>query len=156
MRNILLFVTFLYCNFLIAQDAIIVPPENVTKSFESQYPKKTVVWSIEYGKDEDVYFEGEFTDDKKSKAIVLYDSNGVFKTLKTQITIVKLPLKSQNYLKKNYPDKGKVKSVGKIFYMIDDKNNETYVAVAKKDKKLYNIIFDKNGEYVKRIEIHFL
>lgn len=147
---------FLYCNFLMAQNGIIVPPENVTKSFESQYSKKNVVWSIEYGKGDDVYFEGEFTDDKKSKAIVLYDSNGVFKSLKTQITIVKLPLKSQNYLKKNYPAKGKVKPVGKIFYMIDDKNNETYVAVAKKDKKLYNIIFDKTGEFIKRIEINML
>lgn len=154
MRNILLFMTFLYCNFLIAQNGIIVPPENVIKSFESQYPKKTVLWSIEYGKGDDVYFEGEFTADKKSKAIVLYDSNGVFKSLKTPITIVKLPLKSQNYLKKNYPAKGKVKSVGKIFYMVDDKNNETYVAVAKKDKKMYNIIFDKTGEYIKRIEIN--
>ena len=139
-----------------AQNGIIVPPENVTKSFESQYSKKNVVWSIEYGKGDDVYFEGEFTDDKKSKAIVLYDSNGVFKSLKTQIAIVKLPLKSQNYLKKNYSAKGKVKSVGKIFYMIDDKNNETYVAVAKKDKKLYNIIFDKTGEFIKRIEINML
>lgn len=156
MRKILLFMAFLYCNFLMAQNGIIVPPENVTKSFESQYPKKTVVWSIEYGKGDDVYFEGEFTADTKQKAIVLYDSNGVFKSLKTQIAIAKLPIKSQNYLKKNYPAKGKVKSVGKIFYMIDDKNNETYVAVAKKDKKLYNIIFDKNGEYIKSIEIHYL
>lgn len=156
MKNMLLFMTFLYCNFLIAQNGIIVPPENVTKSFENQYPKKTVLWSIEYGKGDDVYFEGEFTDDKKSKAIVLYDSNGAFKSLKTQITIAKLPLQSQNYLKKNYPAKGKVKAVGKIFYMIDDKNNETYVAVAKKDKKLYNITFNKDGEYVKKTEIHYL
>lgn len=156
MRGILLFMTFLYYNFSIAQNSIIVPPENVTKSFENQYPNKTVVWSVEYDEGDDVYFEGEFTADTKEKAIILYDSNGVFKSLKTQIAIVKLPLKSQNYLKKNYPGKGNVKSVGKIFCMIDDRNIETYIAVAKKDKKLYNINFDKNGEYSKRTEIHFL
>ena len=156
MRRALLLIAFLYCNFLIAQNGIIVPPENVTKSFESQYPIKTVVWSIEYGKSDDIYFEGEFTADTKEKAIVLYNSNGVFKSLKKQTSIAKLPLKSQNYLKKNYPAKGKVKSVGKIFYRIDDKNIETYIAAAKKDKKLYNIIFDKSGEYSNRIEINVL
>lgn len=156
MKNFLFFTLFLYSNFLIGQNSLIIPPENVTNSFENQYPKKTVLWSIEYGKGDDIYFVGAFNIAAKTKAFVLYDARGVFKSLKTQITITKLLLKAQNYLKKNYPDKGKVKSIGKIFSMIDDKNTETYIAEVKKDKKLYNVVFDKEGEFIKRIEIDIL
>lgn len=156
MKYILLIITFLNTSFLIGQKSILVPPQPVIAAFEKGYPQKKVLWSIEYGKGEEIYFEGTFNPSAVTKAYVLYDSYGVFKSLKTEILINKLPLKVQDYLKKNYPAKGKVKSVGKILTKIDDKNNETYIAEAKKDKKLYNIIFNKEGEFIKRIEIDIL
>lgn len=153
MKKLLILTAFLYSSFLIAQNSILVPPEAVVRAFEKQYPKKKPNWALEYGKNDEIYFEGTFNTDAKTKALVLYDSNGTFKSLKTQILINKLPLKTQNYLKKDYPAKGKIKSVGKIFTMIDDKNNVRYIVEAKKDKKLYNVVFDKDGEFIKRIEI---
>ncbi|WP_264538043.1 hypothetical protein [Flavobacterium sp. N1736] len=156
MKNILLLIAFLCSSFLIAQKGVLVPPDAVTIAFEKQNPKKIASWSIEYGKSDDVYFEATFNTTAKNKAFALYDSNGVFKSLKTQILIAKLPLKAQTYLKKNYPAKGKVQPVGKILNKIDDTNSETYIAEIKKDKKLYNVVFDKDGEFIKRIEISFL
>lgn len=64
-----------------------------------------------------------------------------------------MPVKAQAYLKKNYHVKGKVNPVGKILNKIDDKDTQTFIAEVKKDKKLYNIVFDKDGEFIKRIEI---
>ncbi|WP_337966179.1 hypothetical protein [uncultured Flavobacterium sp.] len=156
MKYILLFIAFLNTGFLIGQTSILVPPQPVIAAFEKGYPQKKVIWSIEYGKGEEIYFEGTFNPTTATKGYVLYDSYGAFKSLKTEISISKLPLKAQDYLKKNYPAKGKVKSVGKILTKIDDKNNETYISEAKKDKKLYNIVFDKEGEFIKRIEIDIL
>jgi hypothetical protein len=156
MKYILLFITFLNTSFLIGQKSILVPPQAVITVFEKEYPQKKVLWSIEYGNEEEIYFEGTFNPVTATKAYVLYDSYGVFKSLKTEISINKLPLKAQDYLKINYPTKGKVKSVGKILTKIDDKNNETYIVEAKKDKKLYNIVFNKEGEFIKRIEIDVL
>jgi hypothetical protein len=156
MKYILLFITFLNTGFLIGQKSILVPPQPVITAFEKEYPQKKVLWSIQYGKGEEIYFEGTFNSTTAAKGYVLYDSYGAFKSLKTEILVNKLPLKAQDYLKKNYPAKGKVKSVGKVLTMIDSKNNETYIAEAKKDKKLYNIVFDKEGEFIKRIEIDIL
>jgi len=155
MKNILVLIIFLYSSFLIGQKrSLLVPPEAVTASFEKQYPKKIALWSIEYDKNDEIYFEGTFTTTGKNKAFVLYDSYGTFESLKTQILIKKLSLKAQNYLKKNYPIKGKVRPVGRILAVIDDKNTQTYIAEVKKDKKLYNVVFDKEGEFIKRIEIN--
>jgi hypothetical protein len=153
MKNIILLIAFLYSSFLIGQNGILVPPDAVLTAFAKQYSKKAVSWSIEYGKNDGVYFEGSFTSDTKSKAFALYDSIGTFKSLKTQIPVTKLPVIAQTYLKKNYPAKGKVKSVGRILSKIDDKNTQTYIAEVKKNKNQYNIVFDKEGNFIKRIEI---
>ncbi len=152
MRNSILFIAFLYSSFLIAQKGMLVPPEAVTAAFEKQYPKKAALWSIEYSQNDAVYFEGAFTTTEKTKAFVLYDSYGAFKSLKTQITVAKLPVNAQTYLKKNYPVKGKVKPVGKILNVVDDKNTQTFIAEEKKDRKLYNIVFDSTGDFIKRTE----
>lgn len=153
MKNVLLLIAFLYSSLFIGQNSLLLPSENVIAAFEKQYPNKKPIWTLEYGKNDDVRFVAEFKAIDKTKQFAIYNSDGSFKSLKTQIQITKLPLKAQTYLKKNYPVKGKINPIGKIFAIIDDKNNETYIGEIKKDKKLYNVVFDKDGEFIKRIEI---
>jgi hypothetical protein len=156
MKKILLLISFLYSSFIIGQNSMLVPPEAVTSAFERQNPNKVPSWSIEYGKNDQIYFEGAFTTSEKKKAFAVYDRFGAFKSLKTQVSIERLSSKAQTYLKKNYPAKNKVMPVGKILSVIDDKNTQTFIAEVKKDKKYYNIVFNKDGEFVKRTEIDYL
>lgn len=153
MKNILLLMAFLYTSLFMGQNALLLPSENIIAAFEKQYPNKKPVWTLEYGKNDEIKFVAEFKGTDKTKEYAIYNSDGTFKAYKKSIPISKLPLNAQNYIKKNYPSKGKVKSTGEILAMIDDKNNETYIVEVKKDKKLYNIVFDKEGEFLKRTEI---
>lgn len=74
MKNIILLIAFLYSSLLIGQKGVLVPPEAVKAAFEKQNPKKAAFWSIEFGKNDKVYFEAAFNSDAKSKAFALYDS----------------------------------------------------------------------------------
>lgn len=153
MKNILLLITFLYTSFLIGQKSVLVPPEAVTTAFAKQNPKKVAYWSIEYGKNDEIYFEAAFNAAAKTKAFALYDSYGAFRSLKTQVPLAKLPVTAQTYLKKNFPVKAKVNPVVRTLTVIDAQNTQTYIAEVKKDKKKYNVVFDATGEFIKKTEI---
>ncbi|KRB59842.1 hypothetical protein [Flavobacterium sp. Root186] len=165
MKKLLLFTTFLCCNFLIGQ-SILLPSENIVKAFEKQYPQKKPIWSMEYGKDEnDINFAAKFTTAAKTQAYAVYDSDGNFKTYKEQISNAKLPKNIQLYLDTNYPvktnSKSKVKTKSKTvpaavreaYSVVDAKNKATYEVRVKKDGKDYNLIFDPEGNLIKRIQI---
>jgi hypothetical protein len=164
MKKLLLFTTFLCCNFLIGQQSTLLPSENIVKAFEKQYPQKKPIWSMEFGKDEnDINFEAKFTTAAKTQAYVTYDSDGNFKTYKEQISSAKLPKNIQLYLDTNYPvktsPKSKVKTkavpvtVREAYSVIDAKNKATYEVRVKKDGENYNLIFDTEGNLIKRIQI---
>jgi len=150
MKKIILFAVFIYSNFIIGQGASIVPPENVVKAFESQYPKKKAIWDIEYtGKGDDVIFEAKFNAAPKTIGLARYDQNANFKYYKVQILLAKLPKKAQSYLKANYS----VKSFKQSFSVLDDAGKQTFETGVIKDSKFYNIIFDQDGEFYKRAQI---
>ncbi|WP_338839955.1 hypothetical protein [Flavobacterium ginsenosidimutans] len=150
MKNILLLAFFIYSHFLIGQNATLVPPENIRTAFENQYPKKKPIWDIEYSsKNDDVIFEAKFNETPKTIAFARYDKNGNFKAYKGQILLNKLPKKAQTYLKANYP----VKSLKQFFAVNDNLNVRTYEAAVIKDSKFYNVIFDQDGEFYKRVQI---
>ncbi|KRD61195.1 hypothetical protein ASE40_06495 [Flavobacterium sp. Root935] len=149
MRKIILFAFVIYSNFLIGQNGIIVPPENIRTAFENQYPQKKPVWDIEYGKNEDIIFEAKFNETAKTIAFARYDKEGNFKAYKTQTLLTKLPKKAQAYLKENYP----VKSLTQFFAVVNNLNIKSYEAGVVKDAKFYNLVFDQDGEFYKRIQI---
>jgi len=150
MRNIILFAFVVCSNFLIAQNGILLPPENIRTAFEKQYPKKKPIWEVEYSsKNEDVIFEAKFNETPKIAAFARYDKNGNFKAYKAQTILTKLPKKAQVYLKENYP----VKSLRQFFSVVNDLNVKSYEASLIKDSKFYNIIFDEDGEFYKRVQI---
>lgn len=158
MKNIFLFTAFLFSTFLIGQNSgVLVPPESVRMAFEKQYPKKTVIiWSMEYGEtDDDIKFEAKFNETPQTKGYALYDGKGNFKSYKVQIILAKLPKNGQVYLKKNYPINAKTKlnPVKQIFLVQNDKNETRYEAGVIKDKKNYNVVFDKDGTFVRRVQI---
>lgn len=150
MKNIFLFFAFLWYSFLLAQNSLIVPPENIRTAFEKQFPKKRAVWDIEYSsKGDDIIFEAKFYETLKTIAFARYNKEGLFKAYKVQILINKLPKNAQTYLKRNYT----VKSYKQFFSVVNELNVGTYEAGVIKDAKFYNLIFDKNGNLFKRVQI---
>ncbi|SFD21368.1 hypothetical protein [Flavobacterium phragmitis] len=150
MRIFILFAFFIYSNFIIGQGASLIPPDYVINAFEKQYPKKKAVWEIEYGeKNDDLTFIAKFTKAPKTIAFAYYDQNGVFKVCKVQMPSIKLGKKIQTYLKANYS----VKSVKEVFSVIDYSNIKSFEVGVIKDSKSYNLIFDQDGEFLKRIRI---
>ncbi|MEN2398816.1 hypothetical protein GKZ90_0003475 [Flavobacterium sp. MC2016-06] len=149
MKNLFVITSLLWCSFLLAQQSILQPPENIKLAFEKQYPKKKPIWSLELGNnDNDIKFIASFIQSPNVKAVAVYDNKGAFKAYKAQILMTKLPKNTIKYLAKEYP-----KSVKQTLSVVDDKNVETYEVVAIKDKKYYKIIFDKSGDLKNRIQI---
>ena len=163
MKKLLLFTTFLCCNFLIGQHSILLPSENIVKAFEKQYPQKKPIWSMEYGNEDHISFAAKFTTAAKTHAYAVYDSDGNFKTYKEQISSTKLPKNIQHYLDTNYAVKTNSKSkfktksvpatVREAYSVVDAKHKATYEVRVKKDGKNYNLIFDTEGNLIKRIQI---
>lgn len=170
MKNILLIIAFLYSSLIIGQNGILVPPDNILKAFEKQYPQKKATWSMEYGqKEDDINFEAKFNVAKKTTGYALYDQRGVFKSYKELMSSTKLPKNAQVYLDTNYPvksnSKAKTKSKSKakskavaapvreVFNVVDAQGKTRYEVKTKKDNKTYNVIFDAEGNFVKTIQI---
>ncbi|WP_289660927.1 hypothetical protein [Flavobacterium panacagri] len=150
MRTIILFSIFIYSSWAAGQGASIVPPDIVISTFEKQYPKKKAIWNVEYsGKNDDIIFEAKFSQPPKLVAYAQYDENGIFKVYKVQTPLLKLVKKAQVYLKTNYP----VKSVKQVFSVVDNVDKKRYEVGVIKDSKFYNLIFDQDGEFLKKVQI---
>ncbi|RZJ55866.1 MAG: hypothetical protein EOO44_01695 [Flavobacterium sp.] len=150
MKNVFFIVALVWSFFASGQNAILVPPENITASFDKQHPKIKPVWSMEYSNNlnEDVKFIANFFINK-TKVLEVYDSAGNLKANKAAILLNKLPLTARNYLKQNYPSK----SYSSIKLVTDDKNSSSYEVEAKKEGKIYYVNFDKDGNYIGRTRI---
>lgn len=145
MKSLFVSIAFFYSIFLIAQTDVVTPPEIVRIAFEKEYPNKKPVWSLEYvGDDNDeIRYEAKFNATTTTKALAVYDNLGVLKAYEMQIPLSQLPVKAQNYLKKNYP----AKAIREIAVVVDDKNKTTYEVGVEKDSKFYDVVFDKNGGF---------
>lgn len=145
MKSLFVSIAFFYSIFLIAQTDVVTPPEIVRMAFEKEYPNKKPVWSLEYvGDDNDeIRYEAKFNSTTTTKALAVYDNLGVLKAYEMQIPLSQLPVKAQNYLKKNYP----AKAIKEIAVVVDDKNKTTYEVGVEKDSKFYDVVFDKNGGF---------
>lgn len=155
MKNILLVMLFLYSGLLIGQNGIsenkiVTPPEKVLFNFQKEYPNKEAVWSLNYVGDDDdeIRYEAKFNTDKNIKVLAVYDNLGILKAFEQQIPLSQLPVKAQNYLKKNYSPK----AIKEIAVVVDDKNITTYEVGIEKDGKFYDLVFDKNGGFDVSIE----
>jgi hypothetical protein len=148
--NYFLFIAFFWFGLISGQNSTLLPSENVRQAFEKQYPKKKPIWTIEYSsnKEVDITYIANFTLPEKNKALAVYDSKGNFKAYKVQITIKKTPLILQNYLTENCLD-----PIKDILDVIDDKNVSSYEVRAIKDTKLYYLFFDKEGQYIRKIQV---
>lgn len=145
MKSLFVSIAFFYSIFLIGQTKVVTPPEIVKIAFEKEYPNKKPVWSLEYvGDDNDeIRYEAKFNATTTTKALAVYDNWGVLKAYEMQIPLSQLPVKAQNYLKKNYA----AKAIREIAVVVDDKNKTTYEVGVEKDSKFYDVIFDKNGGF---------
>lgn len=145
MKSLFVSIAFFYSIFLIGQTSVVTPPEIVRMAFEKQYPNKKPVWSLEYvGDDNDeIRYEAKYNATTTTKALAVYDNLGVLKAYELQIPLSQLPVKAQNYLKKNYT----AKAIREIAVVVDDKNKTTYEVGVTKDNKFYDIQFDKDGGF---------
>lgn len=155
MKNFLLVMLFLYSGLLIAQNGlsenkIITPPEKVLFTFQKEYPNKEAVWSLNYvgDYDDEIRYEAKFNTDKNVKALAVYDNLGILRAFEQQIPLSQLPLKAQNYLKKNYQPK----AIREIAVVVDYKSITTYEVGVEKNEKFYDLVFDKNGGFDVSIE----
>lgn len=124
---------------------MLVPPDRVLNAFEKQYPNKKATWSMEVGmKEDDIKFEAKFYTGKTLE-YALYDGQGVFKSYKTSLIFIKLPKNIQTYVNKNYP-----KWIKQSFSVLDDRNVKRYEIEVKKSSTNYNLIFDSEGNYLKK------
>ena len=150
MKNIFLIIGLLSSSFLIAQsgvspDKVVTPPEKVLYTFQKEYPGKTPVWTMKYvgDYDDEIRYEAKYTTNKKAKALAVYDNLGLLKAYELQISLTQLPVKAQNYLKKNYS----ARAINEIAVIVDDTNKTTYEVGIEKDAKFYDVVFDKNGGF---------
>lgn len=150
MKNVILSLVLFYCSFLSGQNGVLIPPDQVVDAFSKKYPDRKAIWNLEYtGKKDDVTFEAKFSEKNKKTALALFDQKGTFISYKLQIEMVELPVKAQAHIRKNYS----VKSLKQSFLVLNAANDKTYEAAVIKDKKNYNLLFDKEGELIKRIQI---
>ena len=145
----------MYSGLLIAQNGlsenkIITPPEKVLFTFQKEYPNKEAVWSLNYvgDYDDEIRYEAKFNTDKNVKALAVYDNLGILRAFEQQIPLSQLPLKAQNYLKKNYQPK----AIREIAVVVDYKSITTYEVGVEKNGKFYDLVFDKNGGFDVSIE----
>lgn len=117
---------------------VIVPTE-VKAAFAKEFPAKKANWEME-----DSNYEAEFRMNGND-ASALYDTKGHQKALEIAINKEELPANVMLYLKKNYPS-NKITETAKI---TDDKKEITYEVEIKKERKLYDVLFNSKGAFLK-------
>jgi hypothetical protein len=105
--------------------------QTVSSIFAKTYPGISVVWEKE-----DENYEAVFVYENRKTSIV-YSSKGKRLETETAIKLSELPVKTQEYLKKNHRN-AKIEEVSKIL----DKNNQIIYEIEISGKE---ILFDSNG-----------
>lgn len=118
-------------------------PAAVKSSFQKHYPSaKEVKWEKE-----NTNYEAEF-EINKTESSALFDSQGHLKELEQEIKTSELPKNTLEYCRKNFPAY-KVTEAAKI---TDATGKITYEAELEKGKEHFDIIFDDQGNFLKKTE----
>ena len=117
-------------------------PQIVKTAFTKAYPTaKEVKW----GKEDGAY-EASFDQNKKDMSVLL-DEKGMIKEVETTIAKSELPKAVQNTLAKDYAGY-KIEEAATIL----SNGVVTYEAEVEKGEKSFDLIFDKEGKLLKKIE----
>jgi hypothetical protein len=118
-------------------------PEVVKKAFATQFPKVAKVnWVLEKTGE----YEAEFNSNKIEMSAV-FDEKGILLETESEIKEAALPQTIKSVLAKDFAGY-KIDEIAKT----EAKDAVTYEMAAKKDKKEYGLVFDKNGKLLKQEE----
>lgn len=119
-------------------------PANVKSGFSKKYPgAKVEKWEKE-GND----YEAEF-DLNKTESSAVFDANGTFKELEQEIKRSELPKQASEYCAKNYAGY-KLSEAAKI---TDASGKVSFEAEMSKGKEHFDVIFDQNGNFIKKGDV---
>lgn len=151
MKNAIYLIS-LFCGWMVsAQNPVkeTVPPAEVSAAFEKEFPKAKPVWASEFtGDDSDeVRYEATFTRNSL-RNLAAYDKLGNLKAVETEISMNQLPGNAFHYLRSNTYEK----NIVELAKVTDNSKNTTYEIGIKKEGKFFDLVFDSNGNFVKRVE----
>ena len=118
-------------------------PQLVTKTFAAQYPK---VAKVKWGIEKPGEYEAEF-DYNKAEMSALYNEKGTLLETETEIKNAELPQAIRTTLAKDF-----------VGYKFDEFEKAeangivTYEMEAKKDKKTFELVFDRSGKLINQEE----
>lgn len=116
-------------------------PAAVKNSFSKKFPgAKVEKWEKE-GND----YEAEF-DWNKTESSAVFDAAGTFKEIESEIKTSELPKNVTEYCQKNYAEY-KISEAAKI---TDANGKVMYEAELSKGKEHFDVIFDQNGNFIKK------
>ncbi|WP_306350172.1 hypothetical protein [Flavobacterium sp. '19STA2R22 D10 B1'] len=151
MRKIILFSSLLFSMFMMGQTKeTVVPPMEVDKAFQKEFPNIIPVWKSDYrGMDDtEIRYEAEF---KKNgaKNLAVYDRRGDLITIEVAMKPSKLSKPILKYLKENnYTNK-----IVEVVKVADEANMISYQVGVTVEGKSFDLIFDEKGEYIETKEV---
>lgn len=138
--KLLVLTILLFPVMLFAQDI----PSNVKQKINSLYPDaKNIKWDVE-GKGK---YEAEFKINGVQTAL-LFDSKASLIETETKIDVSDLPSKVKDYISSEYAGV----SITEAAKIIDSKGNLKYEAEIKEGKKSKDILFDQDGNILKKAD----
>jgi len=138
--KLLVLTILLFPIMLFAQDI----PSNVKQKVNSLYPDaKNIKWDVE-GKGK---YEAEFKINGIQTAL-LFDSKASLIETETKIDVSDLPSKVKDYISSEYAGV----SITEAAKIIDSKGNLKYEAEIKEGKKSKDILFDQDGNILKKAD----
>ena len=138
--KLLVLTILLFPVILFAQDI----PSNVKQKINSLYPDaKNIKWDVE-GKGK---YEAEFKINGIQTAL-LFDSKASLIETETKIDVSDLPSKVKDYISSEYAGV----SITEAAKIIDSKGNLKYEAEIKEGKKSKDILFDQDGNILKKAD----
>lgn len=138
--KLLVLTILLFPVILFAQDI----PSNVKQKVNSMYPEaKNIKWDVE-GKGK---YEAEFKINGVQTAL-LFDSKASLIDTETKIDVSELPSKVRDYISSEYAGV----SITEAAKIIDSKGNLKYEAEIQEGKKSKDILFDQDGNRLKKAD----
>lgn len=150
MKNVICFLS-LFCGWLVSAQSTkeIVPPAEVSAAFEKEFLKVKPVWASEFtGEDSDeIRYEATFSRDN-IRNMAAYDKLGNLKAIETEIALNQLPGDAFHYLRSHTYEK----NIVEIAQVTDSNKTITYEIGIQKDDRFFDLVFDRGGSFVKRVE----
>ena len=141
MKTTIILIALFFASFTLFAKAPRGVPDNVKESFTKLYPGVT---DVKWDKEDANHFEAEFEENGKT-VTVTFDSYGVLLETENEIGISELPANIQTVINQKY-DGFKITVASKI---VDNYGAITFEAEIEKDNLKKDIIFDKDGNFIK-------